>query len=103
MDIQLLSLSEAWESFNFWWAAGLLIFYFVTEMLDSSLTFSLTQHKSGRSAVVTFILYLTLAIEIGAIVSNYLYILPIAVGGALGSFATVEYEKKVRPKNSMED
>ncbi len=99
MDIELLSLSEAKDSFSFLWALGLLLFYFITEMLDSSLTFSLTQHRSVRSAVVTFVLYLTLAVEIGAIVTNYLYILPIAIGAALGSFAIVEYEKRVRPND----
>lgn len=97
MNIELLSLAEAWKDFNFIWAAGLFLFYFFVEMLDSSLTFSLTQHKSIKSALVTFILYTTLAIEIAAIVSNYLYVLPIAIGAALGSFTVVEYEKKKRP------
>lgn len=99
MDIELLSLSEAASSFSFVWAFGLLLFYFFAEMLDSSLTFSLTQHKSLRSGAVTFILYLTLAIEVGAVVTNYLYVLPIAVGGALGSFVVVEYQKRVRPRD----
>ena len=66
-------------------------------MLDSSLTFSLVQHKSLRSAAVTFILYFTLAVEVIAIISNYLYIIPVAFGAALGSYLVVEYEKKKRP------
>jgi quinol-cytochrome oxidoreductase complex cytochrome b subunit len=97
MDIELLSPKEALESFNIIFAFALLLFYFVVEALDSSLTFSLTQHKSIRSAIVTFILYVTVAIEIIAIISNYLYIIPVALGAALGSFAIVEYEKKKRP------
>jgi hypothetical protein len=100
MDIELLSLSEAWSQFNFLYALGFFLFYFFVEALDSSLTFSLTQHKSLRSGLVTFILYTTLAIEIAAIVSNYLYIIPIATGAALGSFITVEYEKRKRPLKS---
>lgn len=97
MDIELLTPREALENFNLLLACGLLLFYFVVEALDSSLTFSLTQHKSLRSAVVTFILYVTVAIEIVAIVSNYFYIIPVAIGAALGSFVVVEYEKKKRP------
>lgn len=97
MNIELLSFSEAVNGFNFLVAIGLFAFYLLVEMLDSSLTFSLTQHKSVRSAIVTFILYITLAVEIAAIVSNYLYVLPVAVGAALGSFLVVEYEKKKRP------
>lgn len=97
MNIELLTLSQALGSFDFLVAALLFIFYLFVEMLDSSLTFSLTQHKSLRSAIVTFILYVTIAVEVAAIISNYLYIFPVAFGAALGSFLTVEYEKKKRP------
>lgn len=97
MELELLTPKEALENFNFLFALGLLLFYFVVEALDSSLTFSLTQHKSFRSAIVTFILYVTVAIEIVAIISNYLYIIPVALGAALGSFVVVEYEKSKRP------
>lgn len=82
MDIDFLSLSEAINSFNPLVALVLGCLYFVVELLDSGLTFTL---------------YFVLAIEIAAIVSNYLYIVPIAIGAALGSYATVEYEKKKRP------
>ncbi|MFZ1484048.1 MAG: hypothetical protein WAS36_03470 [Candidatus Saccharimonadales bacterium] len=97
MNIEVFTLSEAVENFSFWVVLGLFVFYFFVEMLDSSLTFSLVQHKSLRSALVTFILYTTLAIEVVAIVSNYLYIFPVAIGAALGSYAVVEYEKKEAP------
>ncbi len=97
MNIDLLPFGEAVQQFNFLVAAGLFVFYLFVEMLDSSLTFSLTQHKSIRSALVTFILYTTLAVEVAAIVSNYLYVLPVALGAALGSFIVVEHEKKKRP------
>lgn len=97
MDIKLLSLDDAIDSFNMLIALGLFFFYLIVEMLDSSLTFSLTQHKSLRSAIVTFILYTTLAVEVVAIVANYLYIIPVVIGAALGSYIVVEYEKRKRP------
>lgn len=97
MEIEFLSIQEAMGSFNFGVAFILAGLYFVVEYLDSGLTFSITQHRSIKSAGLTFLLYLVLAIEIAAIVSNYLYIIPIAVGAALGSFTSVEYEKKKRP------
>ena len=100
MNIELLSFSEAVANFNVFVAAGLFLFYFFVEILDSSLTFSLTQHRSLRSAIVTFILYLTLAVEVGAIISNYLYVFPLAIGAALGSYVVVEYEKKKRPNKA---
>jgi hypothetical protein len=97
VDIELLSLSEAAENFSIIIAFGLFVFYLFVEMLDSSLTFSLVQHKSLRSALVTFILYVTLAVEVVAIIANYLYIFPVAIGAALGSYVIVEHEKKKRP------
>ena len=97
MDLELIPLSEATAQFNIVSAVLFFIFYLIVEVLDSSLTFSLTQHKSVRSALVTFILYTTIAIEIAAVISNYLYILPVAFGAAIGSFVTVEFEKKRRP------
>lgn len=97
MNLELLSLSEAASQFNVFVAVGLFVFYLFVEMLDSSLTFSLVQHKSLRSALVTFILYSTIAIEIAAIISNYLYVIPVALGAAIGSYLIVEHEKKKRP------
>ncbi len=97
MDIEFLSLNQAFNEFNILLAFVFGILYFVVELLDSGLTFSLTQHKSIKSAALTFALYLVMGIEIAAIVSNYLYILPIAIGAASGSYAAVEYEKKKRP------
>ena len=92
-----MSLNQAVGSFNIFAAFGFFILYLFLEMLDSSLTFSLTQHKSVRSAIVTFVLYITLAVEVIAIVSNYLYVIPVAIGAAFGSYLTVEYEKRKRP------
>lgn len=103
MDIELLSLSEATQQFRPLIALGLFLFYLLVEALDSSLTFSLTQHRAVRSAIVTFILYMTIAIEIAAIISNYLYVLPIALGAACGAWIVVEYEKKKRPIHSSAD
>lgn len=97
MNIELLSFNEAVSSFNVVIAVCLFVFYLFVEILDSSLTFSLTQHKSLRSALVTFVLYTTLAVEVAAVVSNYLYVIPLALGAAIGSYIVVEYEKKKRP------
>lgn len=97
MNIELLSLTEAIDTFNPLVAIGLATIYFFVEILDSGLTFSITQHKSLKSAGMTFLLYLVLAIEVTAFVTNYLYTLPVAIGAALGSYYSVEYEKKKRP------
>lgn len=97
MNIEFLSLNQAIDGFNPLIALVLGCLYFIVELLDSGLTFSLTQHRSIKSAGLTFMLYFVLAIEITAIVSNYLYIIPIAVGAALGAYTIVEYEKKKRP------
>ena len=97
MNIELLSLSEALASFNIFIAFGLFVLYCLVEAMDASLTFSITQHKSVKSATTTIILYIILGIEVLAFVSNYLYAIPIALGAGLGSYLLVEHEKKLRP------
>lgn len=97
MNIEFLPLQQAVHEFSVGFGLLFAVLYFFVEYLDSSLTFSLTQHKSVKSAIMTFVLYLVLAIEIGAIVTNYLYVLPIALGAAAGSYMVVEHEKKKRP------
>lgn len=97
MNIELLSPSEAIDSFNLFIAFGLFILYCLVEALDASLTFSITQHRSVKSAVTTIILYIILGVEVLAFVSNYLYAIPIALGAGLGSYLLVEHEKKLRP------
>jgi hypothetical protein len=97
MDLELLSLSEAWESFNWLIAAGLFVLYCFVEFLDSGLTLMITRHESMKSASTTFLLYLILGIEVLAFVHNYLYVIPTALGAWLGVYLLVEHEKKVRP------
>lgn len=97
MNIELLSLPEAAHSFNFLVAIGLFGLYCLVEALDASLTFSITQHKSVKSALTTVALYVILGIEVLAFVSNYLYTIPIALGAGLGSFLLIEHEKRQRP------
>jgi quinol-cytochrome oxidoreductase complex cytochrome b subunit len=97
MNLEIMSLSEAFTDFNIVIAAGLFVLYLFVEALDATLVFSITQHKSIKSAGMTFILYVVLGIEVAAIVANYLYIVPIAFGAAVGSYLVIENEKKARP------
>lgn len=97
MKLELMSLSEAAQNFNFGFALGLFVLYCLVEALDSSLTFSITKHQSLKAANTTFILYIIWGIEVLAFISNYLYTFPIALGAWLGTFLLIEREKKVRP------
>jgi hypothetical protein len=97
MNIDLMSPAEALSNFNLFVAIGLFIAYCAVEALDSSLTFSITQHKSVKAANTTLVLYVLLGIEVLAFVSNYLYTVPIALGAWLGTFMLIEREKRVRP------
>jgi hypothetical protein len=99
MNLDLMSLPEAINSFNFLIAVGLFVLYCLVEALDSSLTLSITRHQSIRSANTTLVLYIILGIEVLAFVSNYLYTIPIALGAWLGTFLLIEREKRVRPLN----
>ncbi len=97
VNLDLMSPAEALQNFNILFAVGLFILYAAVEALDSSLTFSTTQHKSVKAANTTLILYVILGIEVLAFVSNYLYTIPIALGAWLGAFLLIEREKRIRP------
>jgi uncharacterized membrane protein (DUF485 family) len=97
MGIDIMSLHEAASQFNWFVAVGLFVLYVLVEFLDSSLTLLITRHQSVRSASTTFVLYIILGIEVLAFVSNYLYVIPTALGAWLGVFTLLEHEKKVRP------
>ncbi|MES2876146.1 MAG: hypothetical protein V4678_01620 [Patescibacteria group bacterium] len=97
MNIELLSISDAINTFNIPVALGLFVLYCAVEALDSSLTLSITRHQSLRSANTTLVLYIILGIEVLAFVSNYLYTIPIALGAWLGTFLLIEREKRLRP------
>jgi uncharacterized membrane protein len=99
MQLDIMSLGEAWEAFNWFVAIGLFLLYMIVEWLDSGLTLMITRHESIKSASTTMILYLILGIEILALVSNYLYIIPTALGAFVGVYLLLEHEKKVRPIN----
>lgn len=89
--------AEALSNFNIFIAVGLFVLYCLVEALDSSLTLSITQHRSIKSANTTLILYVILGIEVLAFVANYLYTIPIALGAWLGTYLLIEREKRVRP------
>lgn len=97
MNLDLMSPAEAAANFNWLIAGGLFLLYMFVEWLDSSLTLLITRHESRRAAHTTFILYIILGIEILAFISNYLYIIPTALGAWLGVYMLLEREKKVRP------
>jgi hypothetical protein len=97
MDLDIMSLHEAAAQFNWLIALGLFGLYVLVEYLDSSLTLLITRHQSVRSATTTFVLYIILGIEVLAFVSNYLYVIPTALGAWVGVYTLVEHEKKVRP------
>lgn len=92
-----MTLSEAAAAFNWFIAIGLFVLYMGVEYLDSSLTLLITRHQSVRSATTTLVLYIILGIEVLAFVSNYLYVIPTALGAWLGVYFLVEHEKRVRP------
>ena len=97
MNIEIMSLSEAFNNFNALFALGLFVLYCLVEALDSSLTLAITKHESLKSANITFILYIIWGIEVFAFISNYLYTFPIALGAWLGTYLLLQRERKIHP------
>lgn len=92
-----MTFSEAMAAFNWFVAIGLFFLYMIVEWLDSGLTLMITRHESKKSATTTLVLYLILGVEVVALVQNYLYIIPTALGAFIGVYLLIEHEKRVRP------
>ena len=101
MDIEFLSLSEAIDSFNWITAIIMFVFYVFVEGLDSSLHFSLNKYQELKTGIITFILYLSIAVEIALVITNYLYIIPAALGGTFAAVMIVRKEKKENEQDSQ--
>jgi hypothetical protein len=90
----MIPLSQAWANFNGYLAIGIFFAYFVLDILSVYYTLYVMRFRSIASANIVVALYLISAFGVINYVGNYLYIVPVALGAWLGTYATVEWEKR---------
>jgi hypothetical protein len=87
-------MSQVYDSFSWWVALFLLVVYIAIDALYVVYTLSITQLNSRKAGLVSGAMYLIIAAGTTNYIRNPLYIVVVAIGASIGTFATVEFEKR---------
>ena len=80
------------QGFDFTLAAIIFIAYIVIDALYAYYTLAITKRHAFSSATSSFAMHFVLAFGVVNYVENYLYIIPLALGSWVGTYAMVKYE-----------
>ena len=94
----LETLSESFNQINPWIFLGLVILYFVLDMLYSNYVISIGRLKAIKTANYSALLIFLTAIAVIEYVQNIWYLLPICIGAWGGSFVSIKIELKQKNK-----
>lgn len=93
MEYIVEKLTWAWNDLNFIIAGAVFVAYFIYDVLYTSFTLSVTGLKAGRAATISSMLYVIGTVGVLSYVENFLYTIPIIIGGWFGTYITVRREK----------
>jgi len=96
METVLSSLQNNFSDFNFFYALGIAVAYVVVDSLYAYYTLFVVQSRAVKAATTGAFMHFLLALGVLGYVQNYLYIIPIAIGSWVGTYAVVKYSKTSR-------
>jgi hypothetical protein len=94
----MASLAAAWASFDWRIAVALYFVYIVIDSLNSFWALSVTRLQPRRAAGTTLLVYCLLAFGVINYTRNFLYIIPVALGAATGTYLLISYERRALPR-----
>jgi hypothetical protein len=84
---------------NIWTCLLLFIVYFIFDILSTLYLKAVSELKAAKASNLSTILYLMSVYGTIEYINNFVYIIPIAVGGYLGSYITIKWIKKQGEKD----
>ncbi len=90
----MMTFAEAWAHFNPLLALGIFLAYIVVDVLYVYYTLYVTRLRPVAAANTSVIIYLIAIFGIINYVQNYLYVMPISIGAWIGTYMTVEGERR---------
>ena len=87
-------LRSHWQTFDFGTAVIIVIIYAVMDILFAYYTYGVVEKRPFRAANTGTLIYVLSAIGVTRYVDNYLYIIPLAIGGWLGTYFVVYSKTK---------
>lgn len=98
METIIEKILWAWNDLDLLLVAGVFVAYFIYDVLYAYYMISVTDLKPGHAASFGSVLYIIGAVGVLSYVENFLYTVPIVVGGWLGTYIAVQMEKKKKEK-----
>lgn len=89
-----MNLISLWHSFNPLTALIVFVAYVVVDGMYAYYTLAVTDKQPLRAATVGAMMHFLIAVGVLSYVQNYLYIIPLALGSWIGTYAVVRRSKK---------
>lgn len=85
-------LNALWQNFDI--TTGILIFisYIVVDGLYAYYTIAVQKYKAVKAATTGSLMYVLLAYGVISYTHNILYLIPLAIGSWVGTYAVIKYE-----------
>lgn len=87
-------LHKAVTEFDYILAIAVFVSYIIIDFLYGLYTWNVAQLKSVKAANYSFILHIVLAFGVINYVHNFLYVIPVACGSWIGTYISVNTNKK---------
>ena len=96
IDTGILSshLSGLWVTFSWQIALSVFLAYVIVDMLYAKYTLLVNQLRPAVAATAGALMYFLLAVGVLNYANNALYLVPLAIGSWVGTYFTVERERK---------
>lgn len=88
-----MNLQQHWDTVDPLIALAVFVAYFIVDALYARYTLHVNQYKASSAATTGALMHFILAFGVLNYVQNYLYVIPLAVGSWLGTYAMVRLEK----------
>ncbi len=94
MENIIEKLVWAWNDLDLWLVLAMFIAYFVYDWLYARYTLFVANLKASSAATFGALLYAISAFGVLNYVENLLYIIPMVIGGWLGTYYAIKKEKQ---------
>jgi hypothetical protein len=95
-----MDITSLWQSFDFKIALMIFGVYVLTDALYAYYTLSVTKKKPVTSASIGAFMHFLIAFGVLNYIQNYLYVIPLALGSWVGTYAVVRHELKSKIMDS---
>jgi uncharacterized membrane protein YfcA len=87
------------ENTNIWTCLLLFVVYLIFDILSTLYLRAVSELKAGKASTLSTILFLMSIYGTIEYINNFVYIIPIAIGGFLGSYITIRWLKQESEKD----